>query len=229
MNTIARASTLDIRFMNTTIKQVTYEHSNSYETLNKLGPQTKNVWLVFHGIGFLSKYFLRYFDELDSKENYIIAPQAPSKYYLNNQYRHVGASWLTRVDTLQETENVLNYINKVLESENIPEACNLIIFGFSQGVSIATRLIAKTDLKCKKLILYAGGLPNELTAKDFESLIANGTEISMILGTKDEYLNKNRLEEESNKLDVLFKGQAKRITFDGGHEIKKEIINSFAD
>ena len=215
--------------MNTHIKQVQYQHTNSYETLNELGSETKNVWLVFHGIGFLSKYFLRYFDELNPLENYIIAPQAPSKYYLNNQFRHVGASWLTRVDREQETQNVLNYIEKVIENESIPKRCNLIVLGFSQGVSIATRLIAKTGLQCEKLVLYAGGLPNELSAKDFNSLFENQTKIYSIVGTEDEYINADRLEEENNKLIELFKGKAEKITFEGGHELKKEIINSLAD
>ncbi len=67
-----------------------FQTTNPYGTLNAPNPKTKNVWVVFHGIGYLSRYFLRYFDGLPSEENYIIAPQAPSKYYLNNEYRHVG-------------------------------------------------------------------------------------------------------------------------------------------
>ncbi|WP_047245703.1 alpha/beta hydrolase [Maribacter thermophilus] len=215
--------------MNISVKQVSYQHTNSYETLNEIGTKTKNVWLAFHGIGFLSKFFLRYFDELKPDENYIIAPQAPSKYYLNNKYRHVGASWLTKVDTQQETANVMAYINAVLEKENIPTDCNLIVLGFSQGVSIATRFIAKYRKPCKKLILYAGAIPNELTKEDFQHLITGNTEVTTIVGTEDEYINSERLATEALKIDTLFQGNAKQITFEGGHEIKKEIINSFAD
>ena len=89
-------------------KQVSYNSSNTYETLNSLTESTENVWIVFHGIGFLSKYFLRFFKKLDTKKNYIIAPQAPSKYYLNNEFKYVGASWLTKENTKIETGNVLN-------------------------------------------------------------------------------------------------------------------------
>ena len=67
-------------------KSVRYNSTNTYETLNGFTDKTKNVWIVFHGIGYLSKYFLKYFDELNPVDNYIIAPQAPSKYYLNNSY-----------------------------------------------------------------------------------------------------------------------------------------------
>lgn len=85
--------------MNPTEKQVSYNITNSYCTLNERTSKTKNVWIVFHGIGYLSKYFLKYFKGLDPEENYIIAPQAASKYYLNGKYTHVGASWFTKDNT----------------------------------------------------------------------------------------------------------------------------------
>ncbi len=212
--------------MNSTTKEVTYTNTNSYSTLNRLSSKTKNVWVVFHGIGYLSRYFLKYFDELNTEENYIIAPQAPSKYYLNNTYRHVGASWLTKENTNQETENVMRYIDTVLEAEAIPKHCKLIVFGFSQGVSIATRWVAHRKIKCQKLILYAGGLPNELNLLDFEHLNVNKTKIITVIGTTDSYLTKGRLEEEEEKAARLFQGTIEKIYFEGGHEVKKDIINS---
>jgi|SRR6056297_1043473 len=212
--------------MNSTTKTVTYAAKNTYTTLNQLTAKTKNVWVVFHGIGYLSRYFIKYFTELNAEENYIIAPQAPSKYYLNDTYRHVGASWLTKEDTQQETQNLFQYIDAVLNAESIPEHCNLIVFGFSQGVSIATRWVAQDKIQCSKLILYAGGLPKELGPEDFEHLVANKTEIITIIGNNDAYLTPKRMLEEGEKTMVLFKGKAKEIRFTGGHEVKKDIINS---
>ena len=66
--------------MNSKEKQIKYESSNSYSTLNKLTEDTKHIWLVFHGMGYLSRYFIREFEECDAKDHYFIAPQAPSKY-----------------------------------------------------------------------------------------------------------------------------------------------------
>ena len=94
-------------------KQVTYQSINTYETLNDLTLKTKNIWIVLHGIGYLSRYFIDFFDGLPKEENYIIAPQAPSKYYLKNEYRYVGASWLTKENTVVETKNV-NLVELVL-------------------------------------------------------------------------------------------------------------------
>jgi len=203
---------------------VTYSHTNSYTTLNSLSDTTENVWVVLHGIGYLSRYFSKHFDGLPSDKNYIIAPQAPSKYYLNTTYTRVGASWLTKEDTQRETENVMTYLDAVLATEKLPENLNLIVFGFSQGVSIATRWVARRQIKCAQLVLYAGGIPNELKASDFDFLLKNKTEVSILVGDKDEYLNEERRKTESEKIEKLFGGKAELIVFDGGHEMRKDLI-----
>lgn len=43
-------------------KSLSYTISNTYSTLNERTDKTKTVWLVFHGIRYLSKYFLKYFN-----------------------------------------------------------------------------------------------------------------------------------------------------------------------
>jgi len=206
-------------------KQVRYQTTNTYETLNELTEKTKNIWIVLHGIGYLSKYFIKYFDGLNAHENYIIAPQAPSKYYLKNEYKYVGASWLTKENRVLETGNVLAYLDAVYAAEEFPAKCNLIVFGFSQGVSIATRWIASRELQCNQIVLYAGGIPKELTSKDFDFLNYQETEISVIVGDKDQYLTGEVMKYESGRIEELFRGNAKQQLFVGGHEVRKEIIN----
>jgi len=98
------------------------------------------------------------------------------------------------------------------------------MFGFSQGVSIALRYLTHSKLQCNKLVLYAGGIPTELTKYDFQYL-AN-TEIISIIGNSDEYLTPDRLIEEKNKLVKLFGDSVRNINFNGVHEVKKEIINN---
>jgi len=210
--------------MSNTEKTVTYTTDNTYLTQNELTSKTKNVWLVFHGIGYLSRYFVTYFNGLNAEENYIIVPQAPSKYYLKNDYKYVGASWLTKENTSTEVKNVLNYIDAVLEAENLPEDINLMLFGFSQGVSVATRWLASKKVNCKLVALYAGGIPNELTVDDFEFMDYDATTIKLIYGDQDEYLTPDRLKGEKIKVEKLFRGNAETITFNGGHEMKPEII-----
>ncbi len=208
--------------MNPAEKQVSYTTSNSYSTLNNYTEKTKKVWVVFHGIGYLSRYFLKYFKDLDPVENYIIAPQAPSKYYLNDKYRHVGASWLTKENTEAETENLFSYLDEVYKAEDLQNAPSLILFGYSQGVSIAARWVARNKTECSRLILHSGGLPKELAPEDFEFL--TDTKVIMIYGTDDEYLNKERLKTEQDRAKKLFGDHLEIISFEGGHEVNVGII-----
>ncbi|WP_150451803.1 alpha/beta hydrolase [Arenibacter lacus] len=206
-------------------KEVTYTSTNTYLTLNTLSDNTKNVWIVLHGIGFLSRYFINYFKGLPENENYIIAPQAPSKYYLGNNYKHVGASWLTKEKTTLETGNVLRYLDQVLINEQVPEDCRLIVLGFSQGVSVATRWVAKSKIPCNELILYAGGIPAELSPEDFEFLMPSNPEIKIVVGDSDQFLSPERMAKEHLRIESLFKGKAKLVPFEGGHEVKRTVIN----
>ena len=206
------------------IKRVSYQSSNSYETQNEFTSRTKNIWMVFHGIGYLSKYFLKYFEHLNAEENYIIAPQAPSKYYLKNEYKYVGASWLTKIDTKNEIKNNLAYLDAVADVEQLTNSKDLVLFAFSQGVSVLTRWMVSRKIKPKKVILYAGGIPNELTKEDFVYLNSESTEFSIVYGKTDMFLNEERLQKEIEKIKKLFPNRAEVIRFDGGHEIKPEII-----
>ena len=209
--------------------QVSYSHVNSFETLNKINSKTKNVWFVFHGMGYLSRYFLKYFKSLNPEDNFIICPQAPSKYYLKDNFKHVGASWLTKEDTNQEINNILQYLDRVKESIKIPENVNFILFGFSQGVSILMRWLTSREINCDKLILYAGGIPNEIKPQQVEFLDFQKTSIQIIYGNSDKYLNEERLKLEGEKRELLFGKNTEVINFEGGHEIKLELLQKIAD
>ena len=211
--------------MNLTEKEILYTSTNTYCTLNTLTAKTKNIWFVCHGMSYLSRYFLKYFDELNTDENYIIAPQAQSKYYIPPKFKHVGASWLTKENTKNETENVLRYFDSVLNEERIPEQMNLIFLGYSQGVSVAMRYLASRKLNCSQLVLLSGGIPKELKVEDFMFLNEN-TKVSLIYGKNDEYLNDERMISETNRAKELFKNKLTIRSFEGTHEVNKGIVNS---
>lgn len=209
--------------MNLEEREISYTTTNSYSTLNGLTSKTKNVWFVCHGMGFLSRYFLRYFTGLNPDENYIIAPQAQSKYYLPPRQKHVGSSWLTKENTGKETENVMSYFDAVLEAENIPKDKNLIVLSYSQGVSVAMRYVAKRKLSCSQLVMHSGGIPVELNQEDFNFLNAK---VSMIYGTEDEYLNNERILQETKRAQELFGKNLHIIPFEGKHEVNVKLIKS---
>jgi predicted esterase len=208
--------------MNSKEKEISYTTTNSYSTLNSLTSKTKNVWFVCHGMGYLSRYFIRYFKDLNPKENYIITPQAQGKYYIPPKFKHVGASWLTKENTISETENVMQYFDAVLEAEQLPKGVSLIVLGYSQGVSVTMRYVAKRQLQCSQLVIMSGGIPKELTVKDFKFLNAK---VSLIYGTEDEYLNEERMKHELNRVNELFGNIVNIIPFEGKHIVNVELIN----
>ncbi len=215
--------------MNPEDKQISYKITNTYSTLNKLTDTIEHVWFVCHGMGYLSRYFINYFNDLNKEMNYVIAPQAQSKYYITPKLKHVGASWLTKENTIQETENVMEYFDSIFENESINGFKNLIILGYSQGVSVVLRYIKTRQLQCSQIVLMSGGIPKELTVSDF-SFLKPDTIVSFIYGDNDAYLNEDRILQEKNRAFALF-GHVNLniIPFEGIHEVNKNIINQLVN
>lgn len=212
--------------MHTEEKQVNYSNSNSYSTLNTYSENTKTVWLVCHGMGYLSRYFLKYFKDLKPEDHYIIAPQAPSKYYQQPKM-YVGANWLTKDNTKADMQNILNYFDAIFKAEQLPpKHLKFIVFGYSQGVSVAMRYLAHRKLQCTELILHSGGIPKELKPEDFSYLNAN-TKVKLVYGTKDQYLNNDRIKEEHQRAIDLFAKRLSVHAFDGKHEVNIDVINAY--
>lgn len=209
-------------------KSASYQAKSTYSTLNELTDKTQNIWIVFHGLGYLSRYFIRYFNNLDPDTNYIIAPQAPSKYYQEESFKHVGACWLTRENTAVETENVLTYVQSVWETEvQNAAAYRIFVLGYSQGVSIATRWVTKYQIDCQQLLLHSGGIPKELKKEDFDHLKAT-CRIIYLYGDKDPYITEARKTEEKLKGDRLFNNLEIKV-FDGKHEVYTPIFPSLTE
>ena len=135
----------------------------------------------------------------------------------------MGASWLTREETQQETENVLNYLDAVFASEEIPEDKRLILLGYSQGVSVAMRWLASRKLNVDTLVIHSGGIPKELSPQDFEFLTT--TQVEVWYGTEDEYLTEKRIYEETRRTKEMFGEALKIVPFEGKHIVNRELIN----
>lgn len=211
-------------------KTVSYSHSNTYSTLNRLSPKTKNIWLVCHGMGYLSRYFIQYFKDLDPDENYIIAPQAASKYYQDKKFTYVGASWLTKENTPTEKQNVLRYLDEVWTTESAQwqqQDIKLICMGYSQGVSIITRWLAHSKVSCDYLLLHSGAIPKELKPTDFNFLAAT-TPVVYLYGNKDAYITEARTTEQQLIGTALFGDRLLVKVFEGVHEVNVEFLLGIA-
>jgi len=204
-------------------KQVSYTTTNSYSTLNSLTQNTKNIWVCCHGLGYLSRYFIQYFKVLNANENYVIAPQAQAKYYQKQDFKHVGASWLTKEATALEMKNVIAYLDAVFTEEIEGKNKNLILMGYSQGVSIITRWLAAIKLQPKALFLHSGSIPKELKPEQFEYLNTN-CKVNLLYGNKDQYITEEKLQAQKEIAQSLFKNRLHLYPFEGIHEVKPQLL-----
>jgi len=210
------------------VKTATYSHTNSYEVVNPITATTKNIWICMHGLGYLSKYFKKYFKTLDPAIHAVIVPQAPSKFYIGDTFKNVGACWLTRVDTMQEMDNNLNYLNTILKQENIEGDPRLILFGYSQGVSIATRFLKSYHHKTKALIMHSGSIPVEFTTDDAAHFHTYCNRFIHISGLRDEYVTPEIISREKNKIAMLFGTKCEVHTPDITHEVAVPLLHQIA-
>lgn len=204
--------------------KVSYTSNNTYSIQNKEALDSdKNItiWLALHGMGYLSKYFIKYFDALNSETNYIIAPQAPSKYYQDKKFKYVGASWLTKENTELEKQNVYAYLDAVWHTESKKwedKNVRFIFMGYSQGVSIITRWMSSRKISCDSLLLHSGAIPKELDTDSF-SYLPESTPVTYLYGTEDEYINEARKTEQQLIGSKIFGERLRVVTFDGKHEV----------
>ena len=198
--------------------------SASYSTLNELTEDTERIWLAFHGYGMLSQYFIKKFEVLDPKRNFIVAPQGLSKYYLEGFYGRVGASWMTKEDRLTEIDNQQRYIKAVLAKEGVnPDNAEIIMFGFSQGTATATRFGAFSGLPFSKLILWSGTFPEDLPPEQVQHW-PEELPIHFLVGTEDPFYKKG-MEEEQKALVKRITGKTLQFTsFEGKHEVIPELL-----
>ncbi|MGB5982011.1 MAG: esterase [Nonlabens sp.] len=210
------------------VKTVSYTHTNSYETLNELTEKTENIWICFHGLGYLATYFKRYFEGLDPEKNYVIVPQAPSKFYIGKKFKHVGACWLTKVDTGREMQNNLQYIRSILDAEQITGDRRIVLFGYSQGVSISTRFLKNYYVPIKAMILHSGSIPAELDHQDSKHFKIICNQFIHISGMRDEYATPEREAEEMKKVKMLFGTECEIHRPDIKHIVHVPLIEDIA-
>lgn len=201
-------------------KEVSFKTNKTYSTLNTID-KNQNIWFACHGIGQLSHYFLNNFLNIPKEKNYIIAPQAPSKYYHSTQTKRVGACWLTKENTQIEQHNIFRYFDEILNQEK-PVIPN-IFMGFSQGVSVMLRYLVYKKLNVNDIVIMSGKIPEELKESDF-NFLSKKTKVWLSYGLSDPLLNNKLIDIEINKSRQLFGKRLNIIAFDGKHEIDQELI-----
>lgn len=212
-------------------KHINFSFKAPYYTLNSIEPTTKNIWIICHGYGQLAAHFIKRFDVFNPKENFVLAIQGLSRFYIMDNSGRVGASWMTKEDRLTDLENQQTYIvavfDEVFKGINL-ENYKINLLGFSQGVAMIGRLTAHKKLHFENLIIWAGGFPLELTKKDFDFVGVNAN-LKVVLGKNDEFFKEEKYQEEIDRMESIIGLKPEIILFEGNHELNRDVLRSLVD
>lgn len=199
-----------------------------YHVLGELGPRTKEVWFVLHGYGQRADAFLRPFDAVASAERVVVAPEALSRFYLDDAHRTVGASWMTRADRAAEIEDYVRYLDALhlRMTAGHPRAA-VHVLGFSQGGATACRWAALGTVRPRRLTLWAGGVPPDLNLQTHGDPLRDAR-VTLVAGTEDPYVTAERLQEAVGRLAAHgIRPQVRR--FEGGHRLSRSVLRILAE
>jgi predicted esterase len=184
--------------------------------------KAERIWFVLHGYGQLGAYFIRNFHVLDSRKNFIVAPEGLHRFYLDGVAGRVGASWMTKEDRETDIRDYVDYLSR-LYAEIVQKAGSekeIWIFGFSQGVATAARWIVLGKPRFDKAIFWAGSFPPDLEPLATEEAFRK-PEVPCVYGDSDEFINNEQIRKAQIHLEKAGL-TAQWHSFPGGHKIPPE-------
>jgi predicted esterase len=188
------------------------------------------LWIVLHGYGQLAARFLRHFTILAGPQRRVVAPEGLSRFYLDDAYERVGASWMTRLDRHDELEDAHDWLDRVYayECEGRSTPPCMTVLGFSQGAPTAGRwLLRRRPEGARRLICWGAGPPHDVDLRA-EAEYLRSLRLDLVIGDTDEYLTAERVARERERLDIA--GIAATWThYSGGHRMNRRALAQLAE
>lgn len=201
-----------------------------YFSLNSVQPTTKNIWIVFHGYGQLAEYFIKHFENLHPKENFIIAVEGLSRFYVDGLTGRVGASWMTKEDREEEIKDQSNYINTVLKDAGVnplDDSYRFNVLGFSQGTATAVRWFVNNRIRPSQLVLWAGSFPHDVDAIKQQQIFKD-LPVHFVYGDEDQFLKGVDIDEKTSEFEKVGM-QLSVWPFKGKHVMDKPTLAKIVD
>ena len=206
-------------------KTLQIEKKARYFQLGNPGNDTSIVWVVLHGYGMLSEFFIQKFIKLENKNTLILAPEALNRFYIDTNYGRVGASWMTKDERQDDIKENIKYLNSLMDQiikEIGHNRFKINVLGFSQGGATACRWLFKSGLKFENLIMWAGDIPKDTLTED-NRLKWNDMNTHLVMGKKDELINEE-MKAKFLKLVTEYKLDYKLTLYDGDHRIYPDVL-----
>ena len=195
----------------------------------------KELWICCHGYGQSAARFLRHFARIDDGSRLLVAPEALSRFYIEetNGGSHadakVGASWMTREDRLSEIDDYIGYLDALvaqLGADYDLAHARVIALGFSQGVATVARWVERGRSRVDEIILWAGALPPDMDL-DRPAHPLRSLRPLVVLGDADAYAHPDAVAEQERRLRA--RGiDYELIRFAGGHRLDYDTLAALA-
>ena len=211
-------------------KQISISKTGKYSQIGKCSKKINNVWIVLHGYGMLSEYFVKKFECIIDETTLVIAPEATNRFYLGNNYNRVGASWMTKLDKEQEISDNILFLDKlfsIIKKEIGHDNFKLNTLGFSQGGPALVRWLMSNKLNTNSLILWGSDIPKDSLVTENKSRW-NSINLKIVIGKNDEYIN----EEKKQEFVGVVKSYGLKydlIEYEGSHKIIEEELKKIAN
>lgn len=196
-----------------------------YFTLGNFSESTNEIWIVLHGYAQLANYFIKNFISIQNPNNVIVAPEGLHRFYWQGFSGMVVASWMTKEDRLDDIKDYANFLELVYN--DVLNKCpyknvKINIFAFSQGTATVLRWLSIKKPIVNNLILWGGTFPADINF-ELDKNFFNKSNIYFVMGTEDEYISKEDVEEQEKTLnDNGIKFQS--IRFNGKHVIDQPTL-----
>lgn len=187
--------------------------------------EAETWWVVLHGYGQLATDFVQHFEGVATPNRAIVAPEALSRFYVDDLDTHeqVGASWMTNEAREHEIADYLRYLDTVVDTLSPADPSpSISVLGFSQGAATATRWALLGDTPLDRLVLWGGAPAHDLDlATHAETL--RSLDLAMVVGTDDPYVTPERrtlIKKTLARHDI----PVTLRTFDGGHRLDETVL-----
>jgi predicted esterase len=188
--------------------------------------RAESAWLVLHGYAMLAQGILHWFRAAAEPRRLLVAPEGLSRFYLEEQgVRRVGASWMTREDREHELEDLLGYLDRVVE-RFVPSRLPLQVHGFSQGVAAAARWIVRGRRPVSRLVCWGATIPHDVPLDVLRRALPHEG-LHFVTGSRDTRVPALDVEQDAERLRAG--GLAPVVhRFDGGHRVDETTLARLA-
>lgn len=155
----------------------------------------RRLWFVLHGYGQLAERFLRPFIDVVPEDTTVVAIEGLNRFYRampqadGSHLQHVGANWMTRDGREHDIRDALEWLDTAYRAVAGVETFiwrrhTVGVLGFSQGVAMASRWVARNRVMVDTFAVWAGTLAADVE-DDALSFVLRDKPVTLVSGDAD--------------------------------------------